>query len=130
MNAWSQRWNREKARIQWLFTVDKGPKRLGRMSPDPRGGCGSGGSLPSIRSSVARYESPRVVLPRQSFAARFFGSSVVMIACGGSDGGGCKGEGGFRHVAEIYSCTNDPFPQVQVGSRCNDGSSENRTVAY
>ena len=42
----------------------------------------------------------------------------------------CKGEGGFRHVVEIYSCTNDPFPQVQVGSRCNDGSSENRTVAY
>ena len=42
----------------------------------------------------------------------------------------CDDEEGFRYVIEIYSCTTNPLPQVQVGSRCNSGSSENRTVSY
>ena len=33
VKAWSQRRNREKARIRWLFTVEKARQKLGRAYP-------------------------------------------------------------------------------------------------
>lgn len=34
VKAWSQRRNREKARIRWLFTIEKARQKLGRAYPD------------------------------------------------------------------------------------------------
>ena len=33
--AWEQRRNAEKARVKWMFTVDRAREKLGRLYPQP-----------------------------------------------------------------------------------------------
>ena len=50
--AWERRRNAERARINWMFTIEKARAKMGRAYPKP---TAKSGSIQRVKTSVSRY---------------------------------------------------------------------------